>query len=172
MPVKKKDTPPKKKKRKSKVPVKVNGKEIYHTSKFDPKRKYLKLAQEYIDSCEDSVVDGMFKVNIPTIEGFSKYINVSRRTLFGWQSEYDVILHSLELINREQKHRLIIGGLSGHYNSTIAKLVLSSNHDMFDRKENNNNNNHNHNFSLSRLRSEMEKNEINVIDVTGKQNGN
>jgi curved DNA-binding protein CbpA len=41
----------------------------------------------------------------------------------------------LKKILDEQKQRLLNKGASGEYNSTIAKLILSANHGMAEKKE-------------------------------------
>lgn len=73
------------------------------------------------------------RVNLPTHEGFAKYIGVTKRTLYNWKERHEEFELALEKINDEQKQRLINRGLSGAYNSTIAKLVLSANHGMKER---------------------------------------
>lgn len=75
------------------------------------------------------------KVKLPTIEGFARYIGVNKSTLYEWESNYPEFSNALEEIRVEQKERLINMGLAGEYNSTIAKLILSSNHGMSDRTD-------------------------------------
>lgn len=83
------------------------------------------------------------QVNLPTIEGFALFIGVSRRSVFEWAAltddqgvlRYPDFAHSLEKINTEQQKRLLNKGLSGEYNSTIAKLVLSANHNMREKAD-------------------------------------
>lgn len=77
----------------------------------------------------------IIKVKLPTIEGLALKLNVSRKTLYNWAEKHNAFLHTLEKIEREQKNRLLNKGLSGEYNSTIAKLILSSNHGMVERKD-------------------------------------
>ena len=79
------------------------------------------LAREYIASCKDSGKE----VNLPTAEGLSLYLGVSRRVLYDWADKHSEFLHILDELNAEQAKRLINKGLSGKYNSNIAKLVLA-----------------------------------------------
>jgi len=79
--------------------------------------------------------DTKLTVKLPTIEGFSLFIGVPRRTVFDWKDEHEEFSHSLDKILVEQQRRLLDKGLSGLYNSTIAKLILSSNHGMRERTE-------------------------------------
>jgi DNA-binding transcriptional regulator YiaG len=75
------------------------------------------------------------KVKLPTIEGFARYIGVNKTTLYEWEKKNSVFSNSLEKIRVEQKERLLNMGLSGDYNPTIAKLILSSNHGMAEKTE-------------------------------------
>ncbi len=78
-------------------------------------------ARKYLVSCKDTVKE----VNLPTAEGLALYLGVSRKTLYNWADEHDEFLHILDTLNAEQAKRLINNGLSGKYNSNIAKLVLA-----------------------------------------------
>jgi len=106
----------------------------------------LKKTFEYLANCEDEVftfhrTEGMtsntferrVKVNLPSIEGLSIYLNVHRDTIQEWRSKHPEFSVALEKLNALQCQRLIQGGLSGDYNPTIAKLVLSANHGMKER---------------------------------------
>lgn len=81
----------------------------------------LKKAKEYIVSCKDSKK----AVRLPKAEGLALYLGVTRKTLYNWADEHEEFLHMLEEINNNQVEKLIDNGLSGKYNSTIAKLVLA-----------------------------------------------
>ena len=86
--------------------------------------KILKKAWTYIASCKDD--EGIQKkVKLPKAEGLAIYLDVSRDTLYEWASKHKEFSDILEAINQEQIERLINNGLSGFYNSTIAKLVLA-----------------------------------------------
>jgi hypothetical protein len=74
--------------------------------------------------------DRIVKVNLPTRYGFAEFIGVSLTTIDTWEKQYPSFLGALQKIEQDQKKRLIEEGLSGNYNSTIAKLVLSANHGM------------------------------------------
>lgn len=105
-----------------------------------------KRVVEYVDSCVDEVYDyhktqGMtsntferrLRVNIPTLEGLATYLGVNRDTLQEWRKEHKEFSVSFDYLLREQAQKLMVGGLSGDYNPTIAKLILSANHGMKER---------------------------------------
>ena len=75
------------------------------------------------------------QVKLPTVEGFARYINVHKDTLYEWKGLYEEFSDSLDKIVEEQKRRLIDNGLAGTYNPVIAKLVLSANHGMAEKTE-------------------------------------
>ena len=113
-------------------------KEAGRPSKY--KVEYNKKVLDYLEKNKDSekmMVSGGSKltVKLPTIEGFAVYIGVNKTSLFEWKKLYPIFSNSLELIKSEQMKRLLNSGLSGDYNSTIAKLILSSNHGMREKTE-------------------------------------
>lgn len=79
--------------------------------------------------------DNKIKVQLPTREGFAGFIGVDRKTLDNWGNKYEEFFHALTKIDTEQHKRLIDNGLSGDYNPTIAKLILSSNHGMREKTD-------------------------------------
>lgn len=117
---------------------------------FEYKEEYILKVDEYLQSNQDEEIqvvkqsnskkgyemfDTKIKVKLPTIEGFASFIDVSKKSLYNWEKEYPDFLHALDKIRIEQQKRLINSGLSGEYNSTIAKLILSSNHGMREKTD-------------------------------------
>lgn len=113
-------------------------------TKFD--RAFIQAAYDYIASCQDEVdefwktrgeksdsYDRIIKVKLPTIEGFATHLRVAVKTLYNWAETDNDFLQALEDIKTAQRERLLEKGLSGDYNPTIAKLILSSNHGMKER---------------------------------------
>jgi hypothetical protein len=105
-------------------------------------------AREYIIQCDDQYfgdADGgsfskvQITVNLPTIEGLASHLKVNRDTLYTWSKEYSEFSDILEELKELQAQRLINNGLSGHYNSTIAKLLLSK-HGYAEKSEIDHNN--------------------------------
>lgn len=107
------------------------------------KEEYIAKVQEYLDECQDDEIERgedrnvvyKIRVKLPTIEGFARYIGVSKRVLYNWEELHPDFMHALDEIRTEQLERLINNGLNGDYNSTIAKLMLSSNHGMREKSD-------------------------------------
>lgn len=118
------------------------------------KKEYCKKVEDYLKTCEDvyekvlvkddnSYENGIetvntrtiFNVNLPTIEGFALFLKVPVRCLYDWREKHEAFSQSLARIVAEQKNKLISTGLSGRYNPIIAKLILSSNHDMREKAD-------------------------------------
>lgn len=76
---------------------------------------------------------------IPTIEGLSIHLGVSRKTLYNWSEDVEKkeFLHIFELVMANQGKTLINKGLMGTFNSTISKLMLSK-HGYVEKFENDN----------------------------------
>ncbi len=95
-------------------------------------RKGIRKTGKYKDS-PYTIYDTKFKVNLPTIVGFATHLGVVKKTLNNWGKAHKDFKVALNKIKSEQKQRLINMGLSGDYNPTIAKLLLSANHGMKER---------------------------------------
>ncbi len=105
----------------------------------DYNEEILTKAREYIESCEDDEIQqtiGMsakgtelFKVkkivNLPTKGGLARHLDVSRETLYAWAKEKPEFSDIMEQLGALQEERLINNGLSGDYNPTIAKVLLT-----------------------------------------------
>lgn len=101
------------------------------------KEEYNQKVDEYLAEQQDYYDDETktHKVKLPTVEGFSTFINTSRSNIFKWAKEHEQFSDSLDKIVKAQHQRLIDNGLAGTYNSTIAKLVLSANHGMREKAD-------------------------------------
>lgn len=69
-------------------------------------------------------------VKLPNIAGLAVYLGVARESVRKWANpESDVFneefMGIVEEVLAEQENRLITGGISGSYNPTIAKLILT-----------------------------------------------
>lgn len=100
------------------------------------KDEYVDQAEVYLMECEDTLTErGKLQVKLPTVEGFARFLGVNKTSLYEWEKKHDIFSNALDKIRIEQQQRLINMGLSGDYNPTIAKLVLSSNHGMSEKTE-------------------------------------
>lgn len=109
-------------------------------SKFD--EKFINEVYEYTDSCvDDSINIGTeekpfykTKVKLPTIAGLAIHLKVNKTTLYEWEKNEE-FSNALDYLRQKQEETLLNNGLSGDYNSTIAKLVLSSNHKYSEKQD-------------------------------------
>ena len=65
------------------------------------------------------------KVNIPTIEGLAYHLKVNRDTIYTWAKKHPEFSDIIGDLKAKQAKELISKGLSGDYNPTIAKVLLS-----------------------------------------------
>lgn len=99
--------------------------------------KITSKSREYLSVCVDEIeeyhktrgekhnsYERLVKVNLPTIEGLASHLGVARSTLYAWRDKYIEFSDILEALLAQQAVSLINNGLSGNYNSTIAKLLL------------------------------------------------
>lgn len=95
-------------------------------------------AQEYIDSCEDEEYDYhktrgdksdsyeyKVKVKLPTIEGLAFFLRIDKTTIYEWEKKYPKFSNVINDLRSKQANMLINKGLSGDYNPTIAKVLLT-----------------------------------------------
>lgn len=107
-----------------------------------------KKAKEYLALCVDSIeefhktrgeksdsYDRIVRVKLPTVAGLSLYLGVARSTIYKWAEEHKEFSDTLDEIITAQEDALISKGLSGEYNQTIVKLMLSSNHNYKEKSE-------------------------------------
>lgn len=64
-------------------------------------------------------------VKVPTIEGLALHLKVRTQTLYEWEKTYPEFSDIMGTVRQKQADRLISGGLSGKYNPTIAKVLLT-----------------------------------------------
>ena len=98
-------------------------------TKYNP--QYILMVEDYLKRNQDEEE----VVRLPTISGFASEIGFPEKTLYAWANNEPEFRKALDKIKEEQKKRLLNKGLSGDYNSTIAKLILSANHGMREGKD-------------------------------------
>lgn len=104
-------------------------------------------AQEYLDSCVDeeysrikseggasTSYDNYIRVKLPSIAGLAMFLDVTRATIYDWKEKYPEFLYILDKILAAQEQKLLEGGMSGLYNSTISKVILTK-HGYVDKVE-------------------------------------
>lgn len=84
----------------------------------------------YLALKKDHYLDKKLKVKLPSIEDFATHLGVARQSIYNWRDEHKEFDNALEKIDSEQRQRLIDMGLSGEYNPTITKVLLSANHGL------------------------------------------
>lgn len=104
-------------------------------------QKMVKKTKKYTKMCEDEQIQvlkqenaekgyQMFeqktKVNLPSVEGLAFYLKVNVDTIYDWKKKYPDFSEAIGELHAKQTKMLLSKGLSGEYNSTIAKLILAS----------------------------------------------
>lgn len=105
----------------------------YNTKILKKTKKYLKecvdqrerIEKQISKDGENIVLETQLVVKLPNIAGLARYLGVARSSIYEWKKDHEDFSDILDAILAEQEHRLITGGLSGSYNSTIAKLILT-----------------------------------------------
>ena len=95
-------------------------------------------SRTYIESCVDEVeeyhrgrgdksntYERLVRVRLPTVEGLAGYLSVARSTVYEWKDHHGEFSDIVEELLANQAEKLINNGLSGNYNPTITKLLLT-----------------------------------------------
>jgi len=91
---------------------------------------------DYIVECANKTKKAMNgSIYLPTVEGLSTGLGFSKETIYQWARENKEFSDALEFLKNRQCVELINNGLANKYNSTIAKLILSSNHGMREKSD-------------------------------------
>lgn len=93
---------------------------------------------EYLSQCEDEIeeyhktrgdksdsYDRIVKVKLPSIEGLAFFMGINKTTVYEWESTYEEFSNVIDKLRQKQASELINKGLSGDYNPTIAKVLLT-----------------------------------------------
>lgn len=84
----------------------------------------IEKAIEYIED-EDNI--------FPSIAGLASYMNISRETVYARQEKNDKVSDIVSVLLTNQEKNLLEKGLTGDYNSSVAKMILGR-HGYADKK--------------------------------------
>lgn len=80
---------------------------------------------------------GKYQTSLPTIQGFSLWLDVDDETLTEWAKVHKEFSATLSRLKKLQAKQLIDDGIYGgkEVNATIVKLLLQNNHGMKERQD-------------------------------------
>jgi len=117
------------------------GKYPWRPTKY--KKEFVKKVYEYLETCVDEDYDYLrsesvggrsyekrIRVNLPSRAGLAIYLGVHEEAIQDWCKLYPDFSVSVKSIDVKQKEILARKSLSGDYNATIAKFLLSANHGL------------------------------------------
>ena len=98
-------------------------------SSYDP--VFVDKVDEYL------ATTGKEACELPTLQGFALYINVSLDALEDWRKIHTEFSGALKNLMNRQAQQLINDGIYGgkEVNATIVKLLLQNNHGMKERTD-------------------------------------
>jgi hypothetical protein len=90
----------------------------------------LALAQDYLELCKAG------EAGLPSIVDLCLHIGINKATIYRWKKdeEKSTFCDILDKVEMMQESSLIKNGLSGDYNSTIAKMMMTR-HGYSDKLE-------------------------------------
>jgi DNA-binding XRE family transcriptional regulator len=96
-----------------------------------------KLTDEMVKEAEAYLNESDVSVGtlLPTIEGLSLRLGISRDTIYEWEKENDQFSDIAWRLRSKQGEKLIQNALAGRYNASIAKLILSGKHGYVEQSE-------------------------------------
>lgn len=91
----------------------------------------LAKAREYVEIYHDELGE-----LVPTVVGLCDYIGRSKSIVYDWAKDPEKAEFSdiLEQISAKQEKALVMGGLSGQFNSVITKMMMTK-HGYSDKQE-------------------------------------
>lgn len=100
----------------------------------------------FIDKVDEYILTtGRESTELPTVEGFARYINVDSDTINNWaeaKDEEDNRIHpeffgAIKVLKSRQREQLMNDGLYGgkEVNSTMAIFLLKANHGMIETEK-------------------------------------
>jgi hypothetical protein len=95
------------------------------------KDEYPSLLIEYVNRCKEND-------ELPMEEGFANENMIAIRTLTGWladKEKYPQLAIAYAYLIAEQKKMLVLLGLTERYNAQLVKFLLSANHGMSEKSQ-------------------------------------
>ena len=74
------------------------------------------------------------RIKLPTLEGLALELEIHRDTIYEWCKEHPEFSDIIERLKKKQADMLINYGLSGDYNPTISKVLLTK-HGYIEKQE-------------------------------------
>lgn len=106
-----------------------------------PAGRPTKLTKAIIIDAEQYLVEtGSFLPNalLPTVEGLAIKLRINKDTVYDWAKQTSPLALEFSVIVKElkdlQAEKLIQKSLAGHYNASIAKLILSGKHGYVEKQ--------------------------------------
>lgn len=123
-------------------------KKIGRTTKYEGK-KTIEKCKKFLKQCKvvaereiknESQTSTSYDIHysistLPTKKKLSRYLGISRTTLYEWEKKYPEFLDIVEDVSDIYEELLIVNGLSGKFNSKIVGLLLSSKFGYADKKD-------------------------------------
>ena len=117
----------------------IKGNEIGKETRFDIgnkfstvyKDEYPSLLIEYVNRCKETG-------ELPMEEGFANENMIAIRTLSNWladKDKYPRLATAYAYLIAEQKKMLVLLGLTERYNAQLVKFLLSANHGMSEKSQ-------------------------------------
>lgn len=94
-----------------------------------------KLTPERLEIAKAYVYPEEKPSKLPTVERLARHLGVSRSTVYKWAGENEAFSDIIEALLAEQADELINKGLTGKFNPTITKLLLSGKHGYVEKSE-------------------------------------
>lgn len=137
----------------------------YSKDILDKVQAYLKLCEDEIEEYhktrgdKSDSYDRIVRVKLPSIEGLAFYLKINKDTIYDWCKIHKEFSDVIDDLRSMQADRLINSGLSGDYNPTIAKVLLTK-HGYIDKQE----------TDITTKGEKIESNPL-IVDLANKLNG-
>lgn len=89
-------------------------------------RPYYKFTPEAVEAAKEYAAGGWRELGhiIPSVVGLAAHLDVTRRTLYTWATDFEEFADIMERVSLNQELTLLNGGLGGTLQPMLSKLVL------------------------------------------------